>query len=29
MAEHWVPALEEIGRRLEDRLPVHVAPLAA
>jgi len=29
LEEHWLPALEEVGRRLDDRLPVRIAPLVA
>jgi hypothetical protein len=29
LEEHWLPALEEVGRRLDDRLPLRIAPLVA
>ena len=29
LEEHWLPALEEVERRLDDRLPVRIAPRVA
>jgi glycosyltransferase involved in cell wall biosynthesis len=29
LEEHWLPALEEVARRLDDRLPIRVAPRVA